>query len=448
MKFTDLTVPTSLSQLFSTLLPRAWFGKTIRGESGSGAAAVVRGRRKSDALDQRVNATLQGSWLGLFLIELFQGVGQLALCLLLLEAIWEGSASFVKPDVYALVVMALGQSAWLAQRQLKGLSQPWWSRLVGLVFYATVESLIEGASFFIKPKHITFAVLMLVYAWGAALESDRAKPLRALAGIVFSRTAQGLGPLFFYVALDLREKPWFEGVSGFFNSPAHAFLMALAITQVGALIALALVNRRQQTVISDLLHQLKTLSRWGFGSRVVEAVLRDSGARAASRVERAIGFIDVRGFTAWSEAHAPEEVINMLNRFYAAALGACGDKLIKSKMSGDEVLLVLRADGSALPIMQTALHAAIMAVQPQQLSAGAGLWVGPVVEGFFGAQEAQVHDVIGDTVNTAKRLCDAAQGGQLLAGPVKSLPDNAAPTTSIRAKGKIQPVVAAIYPVI
>jgi len=424
------------------------FFKTLRRASDAVSPVGVRGRRKSDTLDQQVNATLQGSWLGLFLIELFQGVGQLALCLLLLEAIWEGSASFVKPDVYALVVMALGQSAWLAQRQLKGLSQPWWSRLVGLVFYATVESLIEGASFFIKPKHITFAVLMLVYAWGAALESGRTKPLRALAGIVFSRTAQGLGPLFFYVALDLREKPWFEGVSGFFNSPAHAFLMALAITQVGALIALALVNRRQQAVISDLLHQLKTLSRWGFGSRVVEDVLRDSGARAASRVERAIGFIDVRGFTAWSETHAPEEVIKMLNRFYAATLKACDGKLIKSKMGGDEVLLVLRADGAALPTMQAALRAAIMAVQPLQLSAGAGLWIGPVVEGFFGAQEAQVHDVIGDTVNTAKRLCDHAQGGQLLAGPVASLPDSAAPSTSIHAKGKIQPVVAAIYPVI
>jgi class 3 adenylate cyclase len=56
--------------------------------------------------------------------------------------------------------------------------------------------------------------------------------------------------------------------------------------------------------------------------------------------------------------------------------------------------------------------------------------------------------VIGDTVNTAKRLCDHAPGGQLLAGPIKNLPASAAPTTSIRAKGKIQPVVAAIYPVI
>lgn len=401
---------------------------------------------EADALDQQVNATLQGSWLGLFLTELFQGVGQLALFLLLLEAIWEWDVIFSKPDVYVLLVMALGQSAWLAERQFKGLALPWGSRLAGLVFYALVESLIEGGAFFVKPKHITFGVLMLMYAWGAAMEARRDKPARALAGIVLSRTAQGLGPLLFYIALDLRGEPWLAGVADFFGSAAHIFLLALAITQVGALISLALVGRRQQGVIVDLLHQLKTLSRWGFGSRVVEAVLRDSGTHAASRVERAIGFIDVRGFTAWSEARQPEEVIGMLNRFYAAVLEACGQDLIKSKMSGDEVLLVLRADDQALALMQAALRAALAAVQPLHLSAGAGLWVGPVVEGFFGARTAQIHDVIGDTVNTAKRLCDHAQAGQLLAGPVDGLADQPVPRISIRAKGKNQPVVAALHP--
>lgn len=401
---------------------------------------------KTDSLDQQINLTLQGSWLGLFLTELFQGAGQLALFLLLLEAVSEWTQLFSKPDVYVLLMVALGQSAWLAWRSRQGLAQPWWGRLVGLLFYVLVESLIEGVSFFFAPHHLTFGGLMLVYAWGAALEEHSRQPVKAMLGVFLARTAQGLGPILFYIALDLRGAPWVEGVSDFFTSAPHAFLLALAVTQVGALISLALVARRQQGVIVDLLHQLKTLSRWGFGNRVVEAVLRDSGTHAASRVERAIGFIDVRGFTAWSEARQPEEVIGMLNCFYAAVLDACGNDLIKSKMSGDEVLLVLRADSNACYIMQTALRAAIAAVQPLHLSAGAGLWVGPVVEGFFGAQTAQIHDVIGDTVNTAKRLCDHAQPGQLLAGPVDWLADTAAPRISIHAKGKSQPVVAALYP--
>lgn len=401
---------------------------------------------KTDSLDQQVNATLHGSYLGLFLTELFQGAGQLALFLLLLEAVSEWQEIFRKPDVYVLLLAALGQSAWLAWRKLRGLAQPGWRQLAGLLFYAGVESLIEGVSFFFAPHHLTFGVLSLLFAWGAALEARSQQPATALVGVVLARTAQGLGPILFYIALDLKGTPWIAGVSDFFSSAPHAFLLALAITQVGALIALALIGRRQQQVIGELLHQLKTLSRWGFGSQVVAAVLRDSGTRPASRVERAIGFIDVRGFTAWSEARPPEEVIGMLNRFYAAVLAACGDDLIKSKMSGDEVLLVLRADRHARHTMQTALTAAIVAVQPLQLSAGAGLWVGPVVEGFFGAQTAPIHDVIGDTVNTAKRLCDHAPAGQLLAGPIDWLADRTAPRLSIRAKGKIEPVGALLYP--
>lgn len=106
---------------------------------------------KTDPPDQQVNATLQGSYLGLFLAELFQGAGPLALFLLLLEAVSEWREIFSKPDVYVLLIAAVGQSAWLAWRQLSGLALPWWSRLAGLMFYALVESLLEGVSFFSRP---------------------------------------------------------------------------------------------------------------------------------------------------------------------------------------------------------------------------------------------------------------------------------------------------------
>jgi class 3 adenylate cyclase len=403
------------------------------------------GRCQADSLDEQVNDTLQGSWLGLFLTDLAHGVGYLALLQLLLEAIWEWDFIFSRPDVYVLSIAAVGQSAWLARRQHKGLALPWWSRLVGMVGYVLVESLIEGGSFFDKPKHVTFVFLMLLYAWGAALEQQNDKPARAITGVCLSRTAQALGPLLFYIALDVRGVPWFAGVSDFFTSAPHTFLLALALTSVGSLISGDLVKRRQQMVIANLLHQLKTLSRWGFGSHVVEEVLRDSGTHQASRVERAIGFIDIRGFTAWSETREPEEVITMLNRFYAAVLDSCGAGLIKSKMNADEVLLVMTADEQAIPQMQKALGAAIAAMQPASLSAGAGLWLGPVVEGFFGTQTAQVHDVIGDTVNTASRLCNHALGGQLLVGPVASVRDAAQEQIELRAKGKTEPVRVAVY---
>jgi class 3 adenylate cyclase len=395
-----------------------------------------------DTLDQQVARTLKGSWLSLFATELFQGVGQIALFLLLLEAIWDWGSMLGKPDVYVLLALAIGQSAWLAQRQYQDQTNLWWTRLTGLVLYATMETWLEGPSFFEKPKHLTFIVLTLVFVWGLALESRSDSPRSVKLGTALSRAAQGIAPLFFYIALDLRDQPWIEGVEHFFRSAPHAFLLALAITQIGALIALTVLARRQQAVIGKLLDQLKTLSRWGFGSHVVEEVLRDSDSQAARRVERAIGFIDIRGFTAWSETHPPEAVIDMLNGFYAAVLQACGDVLIKSKMSGDEVLLVLPANDQATGVMQNALRAALAATAPMNLSAGAGLWTGPVVEGFFGAKTAQIHDVIGDTVNTAKRLCDHAKGGELLGGPLHLMSVAAAEPIHIQAKGKHLPIEA------
>src|SRR5659263_80913 len=135
MRSMALTAKAASSSPISTLRPQDWCGKTLQNSPLSGSVTASLGRRTADSLDRKVNATLQGYWLGLFLTELFEGVGQLALFLLLLEAIWEGSASWVKPDVYVLSLMALGQSAWLAWRRLKGLPLLWWSRLVGLVFY-------------------------------------------------------------------------------------------------------------------------------------------------------------------------------------------------------------------------------------------------------------------------------------------------------------------------
>lgn len=408
----------------------------------------VKASSPTDSLDQQVNAKLRDSWQGMFLTELFQGVSQLTLLLLLLEAIWDGAAMFAKPDVYVLFVMTMAQSAWLAQRQFSGLANFWWTRLVGLVCYALVEVLLEGPAFFSKPKHLTFIVLTLFFVGGRSLEMRLGRPALALLGTVLSRTAQGLGPLFFYIAIDLRDKVWLDEFINFFNDRPHAFLLALSITQVGSLIVLTLFARRQRSLIDALLEQFKTLSRWGFGASVVEKVLRDSQAQSASRVDRAIGFIDVRGFTAWSENHTPEQVAEMLNHFYAATLDACGAELIKSKMSGDEVLLVFPADAQAQLTLQKALQAAVQAVAPWQLSAGAGLWIGPVVEGFFGTASSRIHDVIGDTVNTAKRLCDHAQGEQLLAGPVARLGAPGLAQLSVQAKGKHEPITAACFQVV
>lgn len=398
----------------------------------------------ADALDEHISTTLHGDVWSLFLSELVQGVGQLALMLLLLEVVLEWPGVWRNPDPWLLLAVAVGQSAWLARVRQRQQTPPAGGRLWGLLVYATVEGVLEGARFFVAPHHLTFAVLSVFYALGMAMEHRHGEGWLAVAGTVLARLAQALGPVLYYVALDLHGSNWLLGVQDFLSSPAHAFLFVLALAQAASLVVLTLTGHRQSRVIGQLVQLLKQLSRWGYGDRVVSHVLRQGGAVPAQRVDRVIAFIDVRGFTAWSECHSPEQVVAMLNTFYAAVLQGAGPGAMKVKLSGDEALLVFPLGEASVDAACGGLAAARTALAPWGLDAGAGLWQGPVIEGFFGARDAPVHDVIGDSVNTAHRLCSQARAGQMLLGPIDVHPVRVADASPIwiGVKGKSQPVGA------
>ena len=74
---------------------------------------------------------------------------------------------------------------------------------------------------------------------------------------------------------------------------------------------------------------------------------------------------------------------------------------------------------------------------------------GAVVEGVLGGAHAKAYDFIGDTVNTAQRLCNAAQPWELLLSDAAALECGIQPqaTRSIQAKGKAEllPVTGISY---
>jgi class 3 adenylate cyclase len=88
------------------------------------------------------------------------------------------------------------------------------------------------------------------------------------------------------------------------------------------------------------------------------------------------------------------------------------------------------------------------ALAPSGLMAGIGVHSGPVVEGLLGSAGLKGYDVIGDTVNTAKRIEGAAAGGEVLVSDaVRVALDPAAAFGERRevvAKGKEIPI--AVYP--
>ena len=124
-------------------------------------------------------------------------------------------------------------------------------------------------------------------------------------------------------------------------------------------------------------------------------------------------FLDIRGFTAWSEGRTPEAVVDLINRFYAAAephwKGAICVKLI-----ADEIMLVFPEVDTAVRSVRSMCASISGELARHDLKAGVGLHFGAVVEGLIGTSSHQRYDLLGESVNTAKRLCDHAEGGEVL----------------------------------
>ena len=142
-----------------------------------------------------------------------------------------------------------------------------------------------------------------------------------------------------------------------------------------------------------------------------------------------------------------EAVVGMLNGYYRAAESALGEiRPIKFKYTADEVMAVFGEPADAVTGAQRMLAAAQALLATSQLTAGAGLHYGPVVEGVLGGEGAKAYDFIGDTVNTAQRLCDAAAAGELLVSIATCDAAGVSPTQlrDVIAKGKREPLKAAV----
>jgi PAS domain S-box-containing protein len=140
-------------------------------------------------------------------------------------------------------------------------------------------------------------------------------------------------------------------------------------------------------------------------------------------------FADIRGFTPYSEAHGPEQVVEMINRYYALAASIIrrNDGIV-DKYEGDAIMAHF---GTPLrPIQDHAWKAVLTAWEIQQqiqsyhasippqdrLHFGFGINTGEAVAGNIGGEEQMDYTLIGDAVNVSRRLQENASHGQILIG--------------------------------
>jgi len=190
--------------------------------------------------------------------------------------------------------------------------------------------------------------------------------------------------------------------------------------------------------------------------KVIEQLDPDKLQLGGERAEITTLFADLRGFTHFSEAHDPEELVTILNRYLAAAAEAVlAHEGTIDKFLGDAVMAwfnapipqpdhTYRAVCAALEIKK-AIEGLHRQLPPEyHLSFGIGIHYGEAVLGLLGTEERLDYTAIGDSVNTARRIQENAARGQILISAetyqqvearvrVRAVQD-------IQAKGKSQPL--------
>ena len=365
--------------------------------------------------------------------------------ILILEWLLSHGHYFSKPDGYVLMLAAILQAAWLAYPPHTKTGWIVFGNLVGAAFYTVVESFLEGPAFFREPQHLAYLLIAGIFALLQGIRHHLKWQIFAQQILLIENIARATIPVLLYAVFEARIRGVAIDLAVFFEDSAHTYL-TIVVLLLGVLLAFAdLSLQRAQQALRSLTGRLHQMSSWGFGQNVVDAALQDAEQMALRRQERALLFMDIRGFTAWSDEGAPEDVVRMLNAYYAASEEILHPLVpIKYKFTADEVMAVFADGAQALNAARQLQLIESRVLSDYGLSVGIGLHVGPVVEGLLGSTSIKAYEVIGDAVNVASRLCSAAGPGELLLSE-NALPDNLqseAPRRRIEAKGKREPLIA------
>jgi len=207
------------------------------------------------------------------------------------------------------------------------------------------------------------------------------------------------------------------------------------------------------------LERMARLKRY-LSPQIAETILgQDDELFRTHRREITIVFLDLRGFTAFSDSAEPEEVMEFL-RHYHAEMGQLVFKFegTLERFMGDGIVIIFN---DPIPCEDHAQHATLMALEMRDrvkelrgawlkkgynLDLGVGLAAGYATLGTMGFEGRMDYGTVGNLPNLAARLCAEAKGGQILTDQ-KTMSRlehafEAEPIEQLSLKGIARPVLA------
>ena len=225
----------------------------------------------------------------------------------------------------------------------------------------------------------------------------------------------------------------------------------------------AKLNRGLEARVAEQVEELGRVGRLKrfLAPQLAELIVSQGNEKIleSHRREIVVVFCDLRGYTAFTEAAEPEEVLDFL-RAYHGALGPLVSQFegTLDQFSGDGIMVFFN---DPVPIPDPAERAVQMAVamreaassliaawreRGRELGFGAGIAQGYATLGQIGFSDRSGYTAIGTVCNVAARLCGEAKDGQILLGQRVNVALKGSIATeqvgALALKGLTQPVIA------
>jgi len=291
------------------------------------------------------------------------------------------------------------------------------SKVPGVFIHAAAMDTILTARFLIKPGSIITLMIMLLLVGITAFALPRCgtwywTDVAKGAGITGGLFVAYLVASFF--AFD-------RGYSLDLFYP----LLLLPVVYVGNVLYMVVIEQSDKRFVKEL-----------FGRYISPQIAKEIVSRAdagelrlgGEQREVSVLFADIRNFTTISEQLSPEATVKMLNTYLSAVADAVVQHGgIVNKFAGDSIMAVWNAPQfqteHALLAVEAAWEAQQKVAELQQSDSrllpvqfGIGINTGIALAGNIGSVGRTEYTVIGDSINTASRICSSAPGGEIWIG--------------------------------
>ena len=196
-------------------------------------------------------------------------------------------------------------------------------------------------------------------------------------------------------------------------------------------VALREWNAKLEDRVNEQVGELERLGRLKrfFSKPVADAIVAagESSILAPHRREICYVFVDLRGFTSFTDAAEPEEVQAVLHEYHTTMGKVISEhEGTLDRFAGDGILIFFNdpfpvsEPGKRAARMALAMHEVLQPARTRwakrgyELDLGIGIAKGFATLGAFGFEGRWDYTAIGSVVNLASRLCDEARGGQTL----------------------------------